>query len=88
MVDPRPFTVWGMDMIKTINPKASNSHHFILIVTDYFMKWVEATAYLNVMQKVVKKFIKRDIICHYSSLEIVFTYNAQNLNDSIVQNLL
>ena len=28
-------------MIGAIEPKASNRHHFILVVIDYFTKWVE-----------------------------------------------
>jgi hypothetical protein len=34
--------MWGIDVIGPINPKASNGHRFILVVIDYFTKWVEA----------------------------------------------
>jgi hypothetical protein len=32
----------GMDMIGKINPPSSKGHQFILAITDYFTKWVEA----------------------------------------------
>jgi hypothetical protein len=45
-----------------VDPKASNGHRFILVAIDYFMKWVEAYSYAHVTQKVVKRFIKKDLI--------------------------
>ncbi|PKI58267.1 hypothetical protein CRG98_021349, partial [Punica granatum] len=42
MVAPWPFSMWGMDVIGLINPKASNGHLFILVAIDYFTKWIEA----------------------------------------------
>ncbi|KAI5427960.1 hypothetical protein KIW84_033104 [Lathyrus oleraceus] len=50
---PWPFSMWGIDMIGMIEPKASNGHHFILVAIDYFTKWVEATSYENVTKQVV-----------------------------------
>jgi hypothetical protein len=48
MVAPWPFSMWGMDVIGPIIPKASNGHRFILVAIDYFTKWVEAASYANV----------------------------------------
>ena len=35
---PWPFSMWGIDMIEAIEPKASNGHRFILVAIDYFTK--------------------------------------------------
>ncbi|XP_017978295.1 PREDICTED: uncharacterized protein LOC108662437 [Theobroma cacao] len=35
---PWPFSMWGMDVIGLITPKASNGHRFILVAIDYFTK--------------------------------------------------
>ena len=59
MVSPWPFSIWGMDMIGPITPKASNDHHFIFEVIDYFTKWVEVASYASVMKAVVTRFIKK-----------------------------
>jgi len=53
---PWPFSMWGIDVIE---PKASNKHRFILVVIDYFTKWVEVASYANVTRKVVAKFIRK-----------------------------
>ena len=38
MAPPWPFSMWGMDIIGPITPKASNGHRFIFVVIDYFTK--------------------------------------------------
>ena len=50
---PWPFSIWGIDMFRMIEPKASNGHRFILVAIDYFTKWVEAAPYANVTKQVV-----------------------------------
>jgi hypothetical protein len=59
-----------------VDPKASNGHRFILVAIDYFMKWVEACSYAHVTQKVVKRFIKKDLIYRYGPPEKIVTDNA------------
>ena len=55
--------MWGIDVIGPVNPKANNEHRFILVAIDYFTKWVKASLYAYVTQKVVKRFIEKDLIC-------------------------
>ncbi|KAI5387005.1 hypothetical protein KIW84_073234 [Lathyrus oleraceus] len=57
---PWPFSIWGINMIGMIEPKASNGHRFILVAIDYFTKWVEAASYANVTKQVVV----RDLTLH------------------------
>lgn len=35
------FFKWGINFI-TYNPTSSDGHNFIVVVMDYFTKWVEA----------------------------------------------
>ncbi|KAA3483835.1 RNA-directed DNA polymerase (Reverse transcriptase), Ribonuclease H [Gossypium australe] len=63
MTSPWPFSIWGMDVIEPIFPKASNGHRFIFVVIDYFTKWVEAASFANVTKNAVCKFLKKEIIC-------------------------
>ena len=65
---PWPFSMWGIDMIGMIEPKASNDHRFFLVAVDYFTKMVEETSYANVTTQVVVRFIKNQIICRYGVL--------------------
>jgi hypothetical protein len=55
IIKPWPFRGWGMDMIGKINPPSSKGHQFILTVTDYFTKWVEAVPMKSVTSRDVSK---------------------------------
>ena len=84
---PWPFSMWGMDVIGPIEPKASNGHRFILVAIDYFTKWVEAASYASVTQNVIVKFIKRELICSYGIPSKLITDNATNLNNKMIAEL-
>ena len=63
MAFPWPFSVWGIDVIGRIAPKASNGHEYILVAIDYFTKWVQAASYSILKAKYMARFIKNNIIC-------------------------
>ena len=84
---PWSFSLWGMDVIGPIDPKASNGHRFILVAIDYFTKWIEVASYCNVTRGVVLKFIKKELICRYGLPEGIITDNAKNLNNKMMDEL-
>ncbi|KAG8503896.1 hypothetical protein CXB51_001830 [Gossypium anomalum] len=84
MTSPWPFSMWGMDVIRPISPKASNGHRFIFVVIDYFAKWVEAASYASVTKSAVGRFLKKEIICRYGMPEKIISDNALNLNNSTI----
>jgi hypothetical protein len=56
-----PFRDWGMDIISKINPPSSKGHQFILAITDYFTKWVEAVPMNSIASKDVINFVKEHV---------------------------
>ncbi|RDY07602.1 hypothetical protein CR513_08257, partial [Mucuna pruriens] len=78
------FSMWALDMISLIEPKASNGYRFILVAIDYCTKSIEAALYANVTKSVVIKFIKRDIICCYGLPARIITDNGTNLNNKMM----
>ena len=76
-----------MDVIRLITPKASNGHHFIFVVIDYFTKWVEAASYASVTRSVIFRFIKKEIICRYGIPERIISDNATNLNKKMMEQI-
>ncbi|XP_027169433.1 uncharacterized protein LOC113769160 [Coffea eugenioides] len=87
MTAPWPCSIWGMDVIGTIDPPASNGHRFILVAIEYFTKWVEAASYKHVTKKVVSDFLRNNIICRFGVPETLITDNAKNLNNDMVDGL-
>ena len=84
---PWSFSIWGIDMIGMIEPKASNGHRFILVAIDYFTKWIEAASYANVTKQFVVRFIKNQIICRYGVSSKIITDNGSNLNNNMMEAL-
>ena len=64
IISPWPFMKWGMDIVGK-HPTAPGGKVFILVMTDYFSKWIEAEAYAQVKDKEIVSFIKRNILTRF-----------------------
>jgi ribonuclease HI len=73
IIKPWPFIGWGMDMIGKINPPSSKGHQYILAITDYFTKWVEAIPMNLVTSKDVINFIKEHVIHKFVIAQTITT---------------
>ncbi|XP_059310130.1 uncharacterized protein LOC132061305 [Lycium ferocissimum] len=82
-----PFVTCGMDVIRPIEPAASNGHRFILAAIDYFTQWVEATSHKSVTKKVVADFVRNNIICRFGIPESIITNNGANLNSHLIKDI-
>ncbi|XP_059639120.1 uncharacterized protein LOC132281437 [Cornus florida] len=71
-----PFRGWGLDLIGKINPPSSEGHHWVIVATDYFTKWVEAKACKAVDQQTVINFIEQNIIHRFGIPETLVSDNA------------
>src|SRR2546425_9130230 len=60
-----PFSAWGIDIIGKIYPPASNGHEFIVVVVDYFSRWIEAQSFKKLGAKQMPSFIEKSILCRY-----------------------
>ena len=70
-------------MIGRIDPKASNGHEYILVVIDYFTKWVEATSYSILKAKHVARFLENNIICRFGCPKRSFFYNNSHFKGEV-----
>ena len=73
IIKPWPFRGWGMDMIGKINPPSSKGHMWILAITDYFTKWVEAIPMKSVNSKDVIDFVKEHVIHRFGIPQTITT---------------
>jgi hypothetical protein len=72
----RPFKQWGLDIMGEITPSSSKQHKYILIATDYFMKWAEAISLTHVNEKVVIQFIEQQLTTRFGVPSILVFDNA------------
>jgi hypothetical protein len=73
IIKPWPFRGWGMDMISKIKSPSSKGHQFILAITDYFTKWVEAVPMKSVTSKDVIQFVKEHVIHRFGIPQTIKT---------------
>ena len=58
---PWPFAQWGLDIVGSF-PKVAGNKRWLLVVTDYFTKWVEAEPLANIKDADAKSFVWKNIV--------------------------
>lgn len=53
----------------------SNQKIFVVILTDYFMKWIEAEAFTRICDCEVMQFLWMKIICGFGMLKDIVSDN-------------
>nr|XP_009592694.1 uncharacterized protein LOC104089490 [Nicotiana tomentosiformis] len=76
-----------MDVIRPIEPAASNRHRFILVAIDYFTKWVEDVTFKFVTKRAVVDFVHSNIICRFRIPKVIIKDNVANLNSHLMKEL-
>ncbi|KAJ9542340.1 LOW QUALITY PROTEIN: hypothetical protein OSB04_028846 [Centaurea solstitialis] len=78
---PWPFMRWGMDIVGKL-PPALGQKVYLLVLTDYFSKWIEAGAFSQVRDKEVISFIQNNIIHRFGvPSEIMCDNGSQFISD-------
>ena len=67
-----PFDRWALDFIGPINPH-SKQKAYILVCTDYMMKWVEAMALMKANDQAMIDFLYSEIFTHFEVPKEVVT---------------
>ncbi|KFK26623.1 hypothetical protein AALP_AA8G272900 [Arabis alpina] len=76
-----PFMSWAMDIIGPF-PK-SHQKRYVIVITDYFTKWVEAEAYAMIRANDVHNFVWKFLICrHGLPYEIVTDNSSQFISNT------
>ncbi|CAE5959309.1 unnamed protein product [Arabidopsis arenosa] len=83
---PYTFMRWAMDIVGPMPP--SRSEKFLLVLTDYFTKWVEAEAYHEVKSPQVVAFIWKNIICRHGLPYEIVTDNGPKFVSLITRRFL
>ena len=64
VVAPWPFAQWRIDVLGPF-PLASGQRKFIVVVIDYFIKWMEAKLLTQITESKIEDFIQKSIICRF-----------------------
>ena len=61
---PWPFAQWGLDIVRPFT-KAVGNKKYLLVGTDYFMKWVKAEPLGNIRDMDAKRFVWKNIVTRF-----------------------
>ncbi|KAK8919324.1 hypothetical protein KSP39_PZI022022 [Platanthera zijinensis] len=75
ITSPWPFAIWGLDLVGPF-PQASGQRRFLLVMVDYFSKWLEVKALTKVTSQVVRNFVWGEIICRHGLPLAIVTDNG------------
>lgn len=65
-MSPWPFMRWGMDILDPFTP-ALGQLICLIILLEYFTKWIEAGVLANITTANVIKFFKKNILAIFSA---------------------
>ena len=83
MTSPWPFSVWGIDVIGRIAPKASNGHEYILVAINYFTNCVEAASYSVLKANHMTQFLENNIVCWYGVPQEIISDNGSHFEGEV-----
>ncbi|GJS97289.1 reverse transcriptase domain-containing protein [Tanacetum coccineum] len=77
LLKARSMVAKGMDVLGPL-PEAPWKVRFLIVVVDYFTKWIKAKPLAKTIGKEVKKFVWDNIVCRYRLPKIIVTDNGTN----------
>ena len=66
---------WGLDILSPF-PRATGNRRFVLVAVDYFTKWAEAEALVNIRDIDVKKFVWKNIVKRFGVPDSLISDNG------------
>jgi len=66
--------MWGMNILRPLS-KVTGVVKYLLVVIDYFIKWIEARPLWEIMASEVEKFTWKHLICRYDLPYAIVTDN-------------
>jgi hypothetical protein len=81
-----PFIKWGIDFT-TCHLASSKGHHYIIVVVDYFTKWVEAMPTFKDDGETTTLFLFNQIIARFDVLRDIFTNHDSHFQNKMMYEL-
>jgi hypothetical protein len=83
----RPFEVLGLDFLGPVQPPSPTGNAYILVITDYFTKWVEVVPLPNTTALVTAKALVERIILYHGPPRTVVTDRGSNFTSELFTSL-
>lgn len=82
-----PFEVLGMDFLGPIQPNSLQGNNFVLVITDYFTKWVEVIALPNQTAQTTCRALMERIVHYHGPPKVIITDRGTNFTSKLFEHL-
>ena len=79
----KPFEVIGMDFLGPIQPHSLQGNNYVLVITDYFTKWIEVIALPTFSALVTCKALMDRIILRHGPPRAIITDRGSNFTSAL-----
>ena len=79
IASPWPFAQWGIDIVGSL-PQGKGQVKFLLVVIDYYTKWVEAEALATITEARIQSFVWKNIICRFGIPQTIISDNGRQFD--------
>ena len=80
VTNPWPYQQWGLNILGPL-PIGRSQCKFIIVVVDYFTKWVEVEPLATITEQKVRNFVWRFIICRFGIPRSLVFDNGKQLDN-------
>jgi hypothetical protein len=81
-----PFTKWGVDFVDC-NPTSIGGHQHIIVVVDYFTKWVKAMPIVKSDGNTVAFFVFNQIVARFGIPSEIVTDHGSHFQNEMMEEL-
>lgn len=80
MTSPWPFSMWGIDLIGPMLV-GKGGVKYVVVVVDYFTKWVEAEPLAAITTRKLKDFVFKNIVCRFGIPHTLISDNGKQFDN-------
>ena len=82
-----PFERWGLDFVGLL-PRSSHGKYYVLVATNYAIRWVEAKATINNKATIVASFLKEFICARFGCPLEILTNGGRSFRNDLIESLV
>ena len=71
-----PFSTWGIDIMGLL-PSSKKQVKFLVVIIDYFTKWVEAEPLAIITEAKIQHFMWKNLVCQFGIPRVIISDNGR-----------
>ena len=80
ITSPWPFAQWEIDIVGLLS-EGKRQVKFLLVIIDYFTKWIEVKALATITKAKVQGFVWKNIVCKFGIPRMIISDNGRQFDN-------